>query len=144
MNVLEPKGGTPGGHSFNSADAESACIYPNLAAQKVLLLPLGEDTQNVLRNNAEVLLSKKDEVIVRPTDLATAFFRRRVGFPVQNFTNHSFARRVASRLNNLVCLHVGRNEIDLRDDLRGGLLIIAAEHFVFSRYLIWQRLCGIP
>jgi len=32
MNVLEPKGGTPGGHSFNSADAESACIYPDLAA----------------------------------------------------------------------------------------------------------------
>jgi len=32
MNLLELKGGTLDGHSFNSADAESACIYPDLAA----------------------------------------------------------------------------------------------------------------
>ena len=32
MNLLKPKGGTLDGHSFNSADAESACIYPDLAA----------------------------------------------------------------------------------------------------------------
>jgi len=37
-----------------------------------------------------------------------------------------------------------RNEIDLRHDLRGWLLIIAAEHFVFSRQLIWSRLSGAP
>ena len=32
MNILKPKGGTPGGHSFNAADAEAACIDPDLAA----------------------------------------------------------------------------------------------------------------
>jgi len=72
MNVLEPKGGALGGYSFNFADTESARIYPDLPAQKIFVLPLREDTQNVLRNVAEVLSPKKNEVIVCPSDLATA------------------------------------------------------------------------
>ena len=40
-------------------------------------------------------------------------------------------------------LPVRRNKIDLRHDLRGGLLIIAVKHFVFSRRLIWPRLRGV-
>jgi hypothetical protein len=82
MNVLEPKGGALGGYSFNSADTESARIYTDLPAQKVLVLPLREGPQNVLRNVAKVLSPKKNEVIVRPTDLATASLRRGLGFPV--------------------------------------------------------------
>jgi hypothetical protein len=35
------------------------------------------------------------------------------------------------------------NEIDLHHDLRGGLLIIAVEHFVFPPHLIWSRLRGV-
>jgi len=31
----------------------------------------------------------------------------------------------------------------LRRDLRGGLLIIATEHFVFSRHLILSRLSAV-
>lgn len=31
MNLFKPKGGTLDGHSFNSADTESACIYTDLA-----------------------------------------------------------------------------------------------------------------
>src|SRR5581483_5493681 len=37
VNVLEPKRGAFGGYSFNSADAESARVYPNLPAQKVFV-----------------------------------------------------------------------------------------------------------
>src|ERR1700737_3905063 len=37
-----------------------------------------------------------------------------------------------------------RNEIDLRHGPRGWVLIMAAEHFVFSRQLIWSRLSGAP
>jgi hypothetical protein len=91
MNVLEPKGRALGGHSFNSADTESTRIYPDLTAQKVLVLPLWEDPKNVLRNNAEVLLPKKNEVIVRPADLATASCLRRVDFPVQKFANYNYS-----------------------------------------------------
>jgi hypothetical protein len=43
MNILEPKGGALGGYSFNSADTESARIYPDLPAQEVSILPLRED-----------------------------------------------------------------------------------------------------
>ena len=82
MNVLEPKGGALGGYSFNSADTESARIYPDLPAQKVFVLPLREGPQNVLRNVAEVLSPKKNEVIVRPTDLAAKPPLRRLGLPV--------------------------------------------------------------
>jgi hypothetical protein len=32
VNILKPKRRTFDGHSFNSADAESACIYPDLAS----------------------------------------------------------------------------------------------------------------
>ena len=71
MNVFDPKGGIFGGDSFNSADTESARIYPDLPAQKEFILPLWDDPQNVLRNEAEVLLPKKNEVIVRPTYLPT-------------------------------------------------------------------------
>lgn len=82
MNVLEPKGGALGGYSFNSADSESARIYPDLPTQKLFVLPLRDDPQNVLGNVAEVLSPKKKEVIVRPTDLATVSALRRLGFPV--------------------------------------------------------------
>jgi len=82
MDVLDPKGGALGGYSFNSADTESTRIYPDLPVQKVFILPLRDDPQNVLRNYAEVLSPKKNEVIVRPTDLATVSFLRRLGFPV--------------------------------------------------------------
>jgi hypothetical protein len=43
MNVFEPKGGALGGYSFNSADAESTRIYPDLTEQKVFIFPLRED-----------------------------------------------------------------------------------------------------
>src|SRR6185437_5991313 len=55
MDVLDPKGGALGGYSFNSADTESTRIYPDLPVQKVFILPLRDDPQNVLRNDAEVL-----------------------------------------------------------------------------------------
>ena len=74
MNVLQPKRGALGGYSFNSADTESTRIYPDLPAQKVFIPPLRDDPQDVLRNDAEVLLPEKNEVIVPPTDLATATF----------------------------------------------------------------------
>jgi len=82
MNTLEPKGWAFGGYSFNSADTISARIQPDLAAQKILIVPLGDDLQNVLRNDAEVLLPKKNEVIIRPIDLATVSFLGRLSFPV--------------------------------------------------------------
>jgi hypothetical protein len=74
MNVLDSKGGAPGGYSFNSADTESARIYPDLPAQKVFILPLRDDPQNVLRNDTEVLLTEKNEVIVRPTESSRTIF----------------------------------------------------------------------
>jgi hypothetical protein len=76
MNVLDPKGGASSGDSFNSADTESARIYPDPPAQKIFILPLRDDPQNVLRNDAEVFLPKKNEVIVCSTDLATVSFLR--------------------------------------------------------------------
>ena len=82
MNVFEPKRGALGGYSFNSADSESARIYPDLPTQKFFILPLWDDPQNVLRNVDEVLSSEKKEVIVRPTDLAAVSALRRLGFPV--------------------------------------------------------------
>ncbi len=82
MNILDPKGWALGGDSFNSADTESARIHPDLPAQQIFVLPFGDDPQDVLRNNAEVLPPKKNEVIVRPTDLATESSLRRLGLPV--------------------------------------------------------------
>ena len=82
MNVLEPKGGALGGYAFNSANTESARIYPDLPSQKGLILPLRDDQQNLLRNDAEVLSPKKNEIVVHPTDLAIGSFLRRLGFPV--------------------------------------------------------------
>jgi hypothetical protein len=143
VNGRDPKGGALGGHSLNSSDTESARIYPDLPAQEVFILPLREDPQNVLGKDAEVLLPKKNKVIVFPTDLLTVYFLRRVSFPVQKLANYSFCARVTFHLNNLVCLRVGRNEIDLGDDLRGGSRIIAAQHFVFSNHLIGSRLSGL-
>jgi hypothetical protein len=66
MNALEPKGWAFGGYSFNSPDTEGARVHPDLAAQKVFVLPFRDDPQNVLRNDAEVLLANKKEVIVPP------------------------------------------------------------------------------
>src|ERR1700720_2103545 len=139
----DPKGGALGGYSLNSSDTESARIYPDLPAQEVFILPLRDDPQNVLRNDPEVLSPKKNKVIVLPTDLVTAYFLRRVSFPVQKLANHSFSPGVTFRLNNLVCLRVGRHEIDLGHDLRGGLRIVAAQHFVFSNHFIGSRLSGV-
>ena len=82
MNVLEPKGGALGGYSFNSADTERARIYPDLPSQKGFIFSLRDDPQNVLRNDAEVLSPKKNEIVVHPTDLATGSFLGRLGFPV--------------------------------------------------------------
>ena len=143
MKGRDPKGGALGGYSLNSSDTESARIYPDLPAQEVFILPLRDDPQNVLRNDAEVLSPKKSKVIVRPSDLVTVYSLRRVSFPVQKLANHSFSPGVAFRLDNLVCLRVGRNEIDLGPDLRGRLRIVASQHFVFSNHLIGSRLSGV-
>ena len=91
MNILEPKGGALGGHSFNSADTESLRIDPDLPAQKAFILPLREDPQNVLRHVPEILSPQKNEVIVRPIDLATKSLLRRIRFLVQKLTNHLFS-----------------------------------------------------
>jgi hypothetical protein len=58
MNIFNPKGRAFGRDPFNSADTEGARIYPDLPIQKVSILPLGDDPQNVLKNT-EVLLRKK-------------------------------------------------------------------------------------
>jgi hypothetical protein len=58
------------------AEYESARIYPDLPAQKVSILPLREGPQNVLRNVAEVLLPKENEVIVRPVDPTSPHYSR--------------------------------------------------------------------
>jgi hypothetical protein len=123
MKGRDPKGGALGGYSLNTSDTESARIHPDLPAQEVFILPLRDDPQNVLRNDPEVLSPKKNKVIVRPADLVTAYFLRRVSVPVQKLANHSFSPGVTFRLNNLVRLRVGRHEIDLGHDLRGGLRI---------------------
>ena len=88
MNILEPKGGALGGHSFDSADTESARIYPDLPEKKEFILSFRDNPQDMLRNDAEVLSPKKNEIVVCPSDLATASFLRRIGLPVQEFTNH--------------------------------------------------------
>jgi hypothetical protein len=85
----------------------------------------------------------KNEVIICPSDFAAESFFRRLGFPIQKLANHFFSSGVPLRLNNLVCLHTGRSEIDLRHDLRDGLPIVAAEHFVFSSHVIRSRSSGV-
>ena len=82
MDVLDPKGGALGRYPFNSADTEGARIYPDLPPQKVFVPPFRDDPQNVLRNDTEVLLPEKNEVIVRPTDLTTVPFLCRLGLAV--------------------------------------------------------------
>jgi hypothetical protein len=44
---------------LNLPDTESARIHPDLPAQEVFILPLRDDLQNVLWNDAEVLSPKK-------------------------------------------------------------------------------------
>jgi hypothetical protein len=58
------------GGTLNSPYMKCACFYPNLPSQEVSVFPLGNDSQNVLRDDADVVLPKKDEVVVRSTDLA--------------------------------------------------------------------------
>ena len=56
MKILEPERGTPGGYTFDFADAEAVGVNPNLSAQKVSIFPLRRDLKNVFGNVAEVLL----------------------------------------------------------------------------------------
>ena len=54
----------------------------------------------MLGHDAERLVPEKNEIIVRPTDLATGSFLRRLGFPVLKLANHFFSCRVPARLGN--------------------------------------------
>ena len=63
MDVLDPKGGALGGYSFNSADTESARIYPDLPVQKAFILPLRDDPQTYSEGRSVNL----GEVLRRPS-----------------------------------------------------------------------------
>src|SRR5579864_2678756 len=143
MDVLDPYGWAFDWHTFDSPDAEYIRIDPDLPKQQILGFPLGDNQQNVLRNDAEVFPPKEDKVVIPAVDLVTIALPCGADFLVQNRAHYLFSTLVTARLGDLVRLYIRRGKTDLRRHLGDRLLAIGTEDLIFPGYLIGLRLSRI-
>src|SRR5690348_777903 len=113
MDVFDPYRRILSGNSFYSSDSECCRVHPDLPKQQSPGFALGNDQQDLFRNDSEVFPAQEGKVVVPAADLIIVAVFSGSRFLIQNRANNLFSTRTAARLGNFVRFYVRRSETDV-------------------------------